>query len=287
MDATIRQRSVCVGDVRVHYRWRDGEGPAVVLLPGGVIDSTALTWGYVFEALPAPFPIIVPDLPGYGRSDTPDVSYSTEYFITFLQRLLDALALERVHLFGSSMTGAVVLGLGIRHPERVVSLGLSGAYGWQPRVPLHEAAYALTRLPFGWAALLRWLLQLHPQVVRAALPVSVHCEEHINRELVRDAYNGASHPGALRAFMRWLRTELLPRRVRTDFTPELHRLTMPVLILHGAHDWVMPVRYARRAAAQIPHARLHVFEEAGHLVPREHPAAVNRIIHSFLCSVTS
>lgn len=287
METTIRQRSVCVGDVRIHYRWRDGEGPAVVLLPGGVIDSTALTWRHVLEALPPPFPMVVPDLPGYGRSDTPDVSYSTDFLIAFLGRFLDALALDRVHLFGSSMTGAVVLGIGVRHPERVVSLGLSGAYGWQPRVPLHEATYALTRLPSGWVALLRKLLQLHPRIVRAALPVSVHCEEHITRELVEDAYAGASHAGALRAFMRWLRTEVLPHRVRTDFTPELHRLTMPVLILHGAHDWLMPVRYARRAATLMPHARLHIFGEAGHLVPREQPETVNRIIDSYLRSVPS
>lgn len=47
--------------------------------------------------------------------------------------------------------------------------------------------------------------------------------------------------------MLWLRSEVGPHRVRTDFSPQLHRLEMPALILHGEHDWMMPVRYARAA----------------------------------------
>ena len=123
---------------------------------------------------------------------------------------------------------------------------LSGAYGFQPRVPLHEAAYAACRLP-GLAWVTRTVLRLHPLMIRLVLPVSVHQSRRINRELVQDAYTGIQEPEALEAFVEWMQHDLLPRRVLSDFTPHLHRLAMPVLILHGAYDWTMPVRYARRA----------------------------------------
>lgn len=284
-DPPIEHRFVEVGGLRVHLRESPGDGPAVLLLPGGVLDSTALTWRHVLEALPRHYHALVPDLPGYGRSAKPDASYSTDYFIDFVCGLLDGLGLERVHLFGSSMSGATVLGFGLRHPERVRSLGLSGAYGWQPRVPLHRAAYALAQVP-GWARLLRRLLSLSPAVVRAALNVSVHHEDRITDALVRDSYEGARHPGAMEAFMRWLRSELTPTGVCSNYASALPHLPMPVLILHGAYDWTMPVRYARRAAARIPHAELHVFPEAGHLVPRECPEEVNRIVVEFLARVS-
>ena len=283
--AAATSRLLDVDGLSIHVRVRAGEGPSVVLLPGGILDSTALTWRYVLEALPEHYHVVVPDLPGYGRSAKPDVGYTTDFFIDVVGQLLDALGRDRVHLFGSSMSGATVLGFGLRHPERVASLGVSGAYGWQPRLPFHEAAYALARMP-GLGHVLRRFLHVHPLVVRAALPVSIHRSERITHALVSDAYEGTRHPGALTAFLRWLRSELLPRRVRTDFTPELHRLEMPVLILHGEYDWTMPVRYARRAAALIPQADLHVFD-TGHLVPRERPEAVTRTVLAFLRSVTA
>ena len=284
-DPPIQHRLVEVGGLRVHLRESPGDGPSVVLLPGGVLDSTALTWRYVLEALPRHYHAVVPDLPGYGRSAKPDVSYTTDYFIGFVRGLLDQLGLERVHLFGSSMSGATVLGFGLRHPERVQSLGLSGAFGWQPRVPFHQAVYALAQVP-GWARLLRRLLSLSPAVVRAARHVSVHHENRITDALVRDSYEGARHPGAMEAFMRWLHSEVTPTGVRSNYASDLPHLPMPVLILHGAYDWTMPVRYARRAATRIPQAELHIFPEAGHLVPREFPEEVNRIVVEFLARVS-
>ena len=277
----VESRWVQVGGLNIHYRFSSGSGRPLVLLPGGMLDSTRLTWKHTLEELPAHYCIYAPDLPGYGQSDQPlGAAYTTEYFIDFLDAFLAALHLDRVLLFASSMGGAMALGFTLRNQSRVEALVLSGAYGFQDRVPLHEAAYTACRIP-GIDTAVRRLLQAHPLLIRTALPIAVYPPSAITDELVADTYAGVQGPHALHAFVKWMRTEIEPHRVRSDFSDRLAELTLPVLLFHGDHDWMMPIRYARRAAALFPDAELHTFA-SGHLVPREWPEEVNRLIVAFL-----
>lgn len=277
----LEERWLDVEGVRIFYRLSEGSGPAVVLLQGGMLDSSTLTWRRVIEGLPPHYRLFAPDFPGYGRSDKQPAPYTTGYLIDFLAGFLEALGLERVYLGGSSMSGAVALGYALRAPERVAGLVLSGAYGWQPRVPLHRLAYLAAHVP-GLPALVRAVLQRGPAVMRLALRVAIADPRAITDELVRDACAGVAADGQLDAFTTWLRSELGPRTVRSNFAGELHRLAMPVLILHGERDWMMPPAYARRAHERLPHSTLHLFPTAGHMVPREHPAEVTALIDAFL-----
>lgn len=281
----ITNRIIEVGGLPVFLRYSDGDGPAVVLLQGGMLDSSTLTWRPVLEALPPRYRVFAPDLPGYGRSAAPaDARYTTEYYIDFLADFLDVLGLARVHLFGSSMSAAVAMGYALRHPAGVASLGLAGAYGWQPRVPLHEAAYLALKLP-GLAALGRRVLRAGRGVMTLALRVAVGRAEAITPQFVEDARAGLRAEHALDAFLAWLRTEIGRHRVRTNYADRLPELGMPAILLHGARDWILPAVYARRAHAQMPHAHLHLFAEGGHMIPREYPDEVNRLITEFLAEV--
>lgn len=278
----IEETYVDVAGVRTFVRYSPGSGPTLVLLPGGMLDSSLLTWRHALEALPARFRVFVPDLPGYGRSSFPEgAPFTTEWFADWLVAFAAQMHLDRFALGGSSMSGAVALTYALRHPERVEKLVLNGAYGFQDRVLLHEAAASLVRMP-GLAALFRGLLTLHPAVMKAALHTAVWNRAAITDQLAADSLAGLDASHALEAFARWLRSELLPHRTRTDLTPRLPDLDVPVLLLHGAHDFIAPVHYARRAAQHLPRAELHVFSGAGHLVPREFPAQVNARLVGFL-----
>ena len=180
----------------------------------------------------------------------------------------------------SAAPRGVALVYALRHPAKVEKLLLSGAYGLQERVLLHEAAALLARVP-GLTALFRHLLR-RPPLLRLALHTAVHRPGAVTDELVADCLAPLHAPHALDAFARWLRTELLPHHTRTHLTSELDALEMPVLLLHGAHDLMVPVFYARRAVTHLPRACLHVLPHAGHLAPREFPAEVNARIVQFL-----
>ena len=279
----LHDRWLDVYGIRIYCRMSEGTGPPVVLLQGGMLDSSTLTWRRTLEGLPAHYRVFAPDFPGYGRSAKPPAPYTTDYFIGFVAGLLERLGLKRVYLGGSSMGGAVALGVALRAPERIAGLILSGAYGWQPRVPLHSLAYAGAQLP-GLPQLVRGILRRGPFVMRQALRVAIADPARITDDLVEDACVGVAAEGQLEAFFAWLRSELGPRSVRTDYSEALHRLPMPVLILHGTRDWMMPVAYARRAHARLPRSELHVFPDGGHMIPREYPGAANALIHAFLAA---
>jgi len=278
----IQSRWVAVDGLRIYCRYSEGDGLPVILLQGGMLDSSTLTWRRTLESLPPRYRVFAPDLPGYGKSEKPsDAPYTTAYFIDFIARFMDAMDLPRAVLFGSSMSGAAAIGLALQHPERIIGLGLAGVYGWQPRVPLHPLAYAAAHLP-GLPTLVQTVLRKGPGVMRLALHVAIAHPDAITEDLVEDAQTGIMADGQIRTFVTWLRSELGPKTVHTNYADRLHEITAPVLILHGAHDWLMPLAYAYRAHERFPHAVLHVFEQGGHMVPREYPRRANRLITDFL-----
>src|SRR5207302_6386686 len=75
------------------------------------------------------------------------------------------------------------------------------------------------------------------------------------------------------------------RLIRDDARPLLRALTMPVLLLWGEHDPLVPVAYARYMAEEMPHAKLRVIPRAGHVPMWENPRAFNAALLSFLDEV--
>lgn len=277
-------RYLDVDGLPVFCRTREGSGPTVLLLQGGMLDSSDLTWKPLLAGLPGPYRLVAPDLPGYGRSAKPDAAYTTGYFASFVAGLLDRLEVERAEaVFGSSMSAAAAVALALARPERVARLVLSGAYGFQERVLLHEVARRLVQWPHLDEAV-RAALRLHPAVLRLGLRLALYDPDRISDALVADAYAGVRPRGALEAFRRWMADELRPGHVRTNFGPVAHRIGQPTLFIHGRHDWIASLPAVEAAAARMPHARLHVFEDCSHLVPRERPEAVIRLAADFLAA---
>ena len=103
---------------------RTGRGQPLVLLHGFTLGHSTLTYGPSIEPLAEHFDVIVPDLPGYGSSTPLPEPYSTENYITFLERFLNALSLEQIALVGFSKGGGISLGFALQHPERVSRLVL-------------------------------------------------------------------------------------------------------------------------------------------------------------------
>ena len=120
-----------------------------------------------------------------------------------------------------------------------------------------------------------------PGVVRAGLRLLIEQSESLTAELLSDGKLGAAAPDAPTAFLDWLRDELLPDEVKSDFRSSLPMIDVPVLILQGEFDWLAPPADARAAAAALPRATYHEFDTR-HLIPREKSDAVIASIFSFI-----
>lgn len=281
-----------VDDLRVHYLIRRPVASRrttttpLLLLHGGGLGSAALSYGTSLATFAEHRLILAVDWPGYGESDKPRTApYTTQWYIRFLSGLLDAIGIERAHLCGLSMGGGVALGFALAAPERVGRLVLVNSHGLGQVVPHLTLARALVRVPqmdtLSWGGVRGW-----GPAMRRGLR-NVLCDPAaITDALVGEACKLVRDGDTARAWWAWQRSEIGPTGFRTDFAPQLHGLTVRTLLLHGAQDRVVPMRYAARAAARIPHARLRVFGECGHWLTCERPAAFAAAVDDFLTSDT-
>lgn len=270
-----------VDGLRVHYL-HAGEGNVpVLLLHGGGYDSASLSYKHAIGPISEQRRVFAPDWPGYGQSDKPKVEYTTEYYVGFLDRLMNALGLEKASLVGISMGGAISLGFALRSPHRVEKLVLVDSHGLGGEVPGGAASYALVRLPLlnrlVWAALKR-----SRRMVRASLETTFYDPRAVTENLVDEVYQLVKKPGAGQAWRTWQENEIEREGLRTNYVDRLPELAVPTLILHGAEDGYVPVSWARRAHALMKNSTLNVFEQCGHWLTLERPEEFNGVVLEFL-----
>lgn len=253
----------------------------MLLLHGGGIDSASFSYKYAIEPLARTHRVFAPDWPGYGESDKPDIEYTIEFYVDFLGHLIEALELEGASLVGISMGGGVALGFALRSPHRVEKLVLVDSYGLGSEVPLGRLGYLLVRAPLlnrmMWA-----LLRRSREMVRWSLYNVVYDRRAVTEEMIEESRELYNRPGAGRAFRSFMRNEVGWSGLHTNFAERLHEIKPPTLIVHGEHDRVVPIAWARRAYERIPYSELRVLSGCGHITPRECPKEFNRIVEQFL-----
>lgn len=104
------------------YEAGDVTNPANVLVHG--LGDEADTWRYLLPELSTNYHVIAPDLPGFGRSDQPQRSYSMQFYEEALAELYQALDIERASLVGHSLGAMIVQSFALNHPEKVERLVL-------------------------------------------------------------------------------------------------------------------------------------------------------------------
>jgi pimeloyl-ACP methyl ester carboxylesterase len=257
-----------------------GSGDPLLLLHGGGIDSAQLSWAEAIGPFAQHYRVYAPDWPGYGKSEPiGDENYGIEGLVTVLADLIKALDLPPVRLVGISMGGGAALGYALAYPERVAKLVLVDSYGLCAQAPFHRLSYWATRLPMisRWSyALMRRSRRLTRWGVRSIFAGPVP------EAVVDESFAALQLAHAGEPFIAFQRSELLPDRLLTCYADRLEELQMPVLLIHGDRDLLVPLSAAQEAAQRIPNARLAVMARTGHWPPRERPEQFNRIVLEFL-----
>jgi pimeloyl-ACP methyl ester carboxylesterase len=270
-----------VGGLRIHCLMAGQTDAPVLLLHGGGYDSASLSYGPSIGPISQSHTVFAPDWPGYGESDKPEVDYTTEYFVDFLGRLMDALGLEKASLVGISMGGAISLGFSLRSPHRVEKLVLVDSHGLGKEVPGQVMSYAMVRSPLlnrlVWAAMGR-----SRTMVRWSLQTVFHDPQAVTGSIVDEDFEAAKKPGVGKAWRSWQRSEIGLGGFPTNFVDQLHTVAVPTLILHGAEDRYVPVSWARRAHTLIKDSELCILPQCGHWLTREKPTGFDRAVSGFL-----
>ena len=256
-------------------------GTPVLLLHGAGIDCASLSYGPVICDLGRRCRVYAPDWPGYGRSDKPEIKYTTAYYIRFLGDLMDSLGLGKASLIGLSMGGAVALGMALQRPDRVERLVLVDSYGLGREVPWKPLTYLYAKTAgrggFIWA-----VGRMPPWAVKWSLGLQLREPRLVSTELVDKVRQEARRERAGLAFSSWLASEVSWRGLATDYSGRLGEIKCPVLILHGREDRLVPMHQAYQAHALIGGSRIHVVDHCGHWLPREQPQLFVRAVLDFL-----
>lgn len=269
---TVASRHTVVQGVRCRHL-EAGDGPPLVLLHGTAFDSAALSYGPTVPALARRHRVLALDWPGYGESEVPRSTLSMDDHLDLLDAFLSEHAVDRAHVAGFSMGGAVALGYALRHPQRVASLTMVGAYGLDARMPVPLVPYLAMRVPLLRRGVV-WGLRRSKLLTRLVLSRLVFSDRRLVTDaLVEEVHRQVATPEAERSFVAWLRGELRPFRLATSYAERLGDVGVPTLLLHGRRDRVVPWRKAKDAHARLPCSRLVVVPRCGHWVPREAPDA--------------
>jgi len=252
----------------IHYVESGEVGALPVVFIHGFPFSHAM-WAPQLDVVARRHRAVAYDLRGHGQSDVGDGQYTIEGHVDDLLALLDHLGIGKAVLVGLSMGGYVALRAVEKSPGRCRGLVLadtrSEADGNEAKLKRAAGAVAVKR--DGAAA-------FADGFVRAVFAPGTFKSRPEAVEGIR-LIMAATDPLAIAG-------NLIAMAGRTDTTEALASITVPTLILVGAHDAVTPPDAARAMQARIPGADLHMVPGAGHLANVENPESFNARLMEFL-----
>jgi len=260
----VKPRDIEVAGRRLRYlELGEGNGVPVLLVHGFGADLN--TWMFTQPALAATRRTVALDLPGHGGSAKEVGVGDTEGLTDAVDGALDALGIERVHLVGHSMGGAVAALAALGRPELVASLTLIASAGLGPEINVSFIDGFVRASRRREATEVLGLLVDDPALVSRAMV------EDVLRYKRLDGVTAALSKIAERWFARGQQS--------LDLTGRLAGLAVPVQVIWGRDDRIIPVAHAEALARRLP---VHIIEAAGHLPHMEKAGEVNRLIERFI-----
>jgi pimeloyl-ACP methyl ester carboxylesterase len=238
---------------------QDLNRPPVILLHGAGGDH--LSWPPQIRRLEG-WSVFAPDLPGHGKSEGAGRHSVTEYAVDVIA-FLDALQIRQAVIVGISMGSAIALQLALKYPERVAGLGL---FGGGPKMRVAPAVLETAG---------------NENTFESAVDMinencfSVHAPKNLVQLSKKRMMN--MRPAVLLG-------DFLACN-EFDVTGHLGQIDHPALIMCGAGDRMMPIKFSEALRDGIANSQLCVLENAGHMVMLEQTDSVVELLQQFLVSL--
>lgn len=234
-----------------------GKGKLVLLLHGWADNSAGSK--QLQDELAKHYTILAPDLPGFGKTQTPPDGWNLDKYATFLGALLRKLELPQPYaVIGHSNGGSIAIratAMGELSPERLVLLASAGIRNGR--------------------SARRMLLQVLAKVGNAA---TIGLPERYRSTLRRQLYKSAGSDMLVVESMQ----DTFKQTVRQDVQAEAAELNQPTLLIFAENDDAVPPAMGERYHKLIKNSELHILKDAGHFVHLDKPAEVTSLIKEFL-----
>jgi len=279
-EIVLHDRRITVDGVQTQYL-DAGAGAPLLLLHGH--EQSATSWRWVIPALARTRRVLALSLPGHGESGPAAGGHAPGADLApFVAAFCSAVGAEApLDLVGHSAGGAIALRLALADPARIRTLTLVDSAGLGREVhPLlaldtlpviGELAVLISRLPGG-------------DLTRTTMSAAMLFAQpwRIPAEFITEQHELARQPGQLEASTAMARALFGPYGQRHILLGRLSALTMPTLVIWGDLDYLLPVGQAHAAVKRLPHGRLAVFPDCGHLPHVEHPDRFASVLGTWL-----
>ena len=260
--AAPEPETIEAGGRRIRYLvLGEGDGVPIVFIHGFGGDLN--NWQFNQEVLAAGRATYALDLPGHGGStkDLGGVPVEVSALAGAALDFMDAKGIAQAHLVGHSLGGAIALDLALDHRDRVASVTAicSAGLGREINMAYIEGFMAAKRRK-----------QLQP-----VLEMLVADPQMVSREMIEDVLKFKRLDGVETALNRIIEGTFAGGQQALQLTGRLGELSVPVQVIWGRQDRIIPVRHSEGLPSSI---RVHVFDDAGHMVHMEKAAEVNELI---------
>ncbi|HEY5815403.1 MAG TPA: alpha/beta fold hydrolase [Solirubrobacterales bacterium] len=274
----LRTKTAVVHGRSVSYL-EAGEGPVLLLVHG--IAGSCENWREAIEPLARRHTVIAPDFPGHGGSEAGAGDYSIGALASGMRDLLLALGHERATVVGHSLGGGVTMQLAYQYPEMIERLVLVASGGLGPEVSSVLRAAALPGADLFISLTAGPGRRVGSALGRGLAAIGLRPSADV-AEIAR-GYASLEDPARRAAFLDTLHAVVGTGGQRVHAGDRLYLAeAVPVLIVWGARDSIIPVSHGEDAHRAIPGSRLEVFDDVGHLPQLEAPGRFIAVLERFL-----
>lgn len=271
---------VDVQGISVHYKEIGVGEPVVIFLHG--FAASSFSWHEVMNPLSKYGRMIAYDRPAFGLTDRPisenfqsENLYGTAGQVEMLYNLMDVLGVDKAVLVAHSAGGTVGMAFALKYPQRVSALVLVGpaVYLYSP-VPRWAGRF-LNKKP----ARLFGQVLIHP--TRAFTRQMLRQTWHDTSQITEETVEGYKKPFLSKGWENGLWEFSIAPHVK-NLWKRSSELKMPVLVIAGDDDRVIPTRHSRRLAEITPGAEFHLVKDCGHVPQEEKPGEFVKVVERFL-----
>jgi pimeloyl-ACP methyl ester carboxylesterase len=233
----------------------EGEGEVLLLLHG--LMGALSNWQQVIEQFSKEYRVIIPMLPIY---DLPLLTTGVKSLSKYVHKFINYKKLTDITLLGNSLGGHVALIYCLSHPGVVKTLVLTGSSG------LYENAFGGTFPRRG-----------SYDFVKEKVEYTFFDPKTATKELVDEVYATVNDRHRVIRILAMAKSA-----IRHNMSKDLHKITIPVLLIWGRNDKITPPDVAQEFNNLLPDSELHWVENCGHAPMMERPEEFNRILMDFL-----
>ncbi|UCC16943.1 MAG: alpha/beta hydrolase [Dehalococcoidales bacterium] len=263
--------TVKVNDINIYYEIH-GEGEPLVLIMG--LGGDHFRWFRILPLLAENFKVFTFDNRGVGKTDKPDIPYSMEMMSDDVAGLMDAVGIEKAHVFGISLGGMIAQNFALLHPDRIISLVLGCTFcGGKHTISSEERTGPGVLDP----SLIETML---PEERAVEMLPALYSLEFIdnNQDFVDIQIEYAkNNPPDIIGYRRQMGAAGTHNTY--DRLPEIK---IPTLVIAGDKDVLISVDNSRLIASRIPNAELVILKGMGHGFYTEANVETARILTDFI-----